>query len=39
MSSLGFTVDFRKGDEFRALIARDHQKYRAIIHDAGIQPE
>jgi tripartite-type tricarboxylate transporter receptor subunit TctC len=39
MSTLGFTVDFRKSDEFRALIARDHQKYGAIIREAGIQPE
>jgi tripartite-type tricarboxylate transporter receptor subunit TctC len=39
MSTLGFIVDFRKSDEFRALIARDHQKYGAIIREAGIQPE
>jgi tripartite-type tricarboxylate transporter receptor subunit TctC len=39
MSTLGFIVDFRKSDEFRALIARDHRKYGAIIREAGIQPE
>jgi tripartite-type tricarboxylate transporter receptor subunit TctC len=39
MSTLGFTLDFRNSDEFRALIARDHQKYGAIIRETGIQPE
>jgi tripartite-type tricarboxylate transporter receptor subunit TctC len=39
MSMLGFTMDFRKSDEFRAVIARDYQKYGAIIREAGIQPQ
>jgi tripartite-type tricarboxylate transporter receptor subunit TctC len=39
MSTLGFTVEFRNSDAFRALIASDHRKYGAIIREAGIQPE
>jgi tripartite-type tricarboxylate transporter receptor subunit TctC len=38
MSMLGFNLDFRNSDQFRELIVRDHQKYGAIIREAGIQP-
>ena len=38
MSTLGFNLDFRSSDEFRELILKDHQKYGAIIREAGIQP-
>jgi tripartite-type tricarboxylate transporter receptor subunit TctC len=38
MSTLGFSLDVRNSEQFRELIARDHQKYGAIIRDAGIQP-
>jgi hypothetical protein len=31
--------DFRDSNQFRELIIRDHQKYGAIIREAGIQPE
>jgi tripartite-type tricarboxylate transporter receptor subunit TctC len=39
MSVLGFKLDFRTSDEFRELIVRDHQRYGAIIREAGIQPD
>jgi tripartite-type tricarboxylate transporter receptor subunit TctC len=39
MSTLGMSVDFRDSEQFRELIAQEYQKYRAVIHDAGIQPE
>ena len=39
MSTLGFNLGFRNGEQFRDLIVRDHQKYGAIIREAGIQPE
>jgi tripartite-type tricarboxylate transporter receptor subunit TctC len=38
MSTLGFSLDFRTGDQFHELIVRDHQKYGTIIREAGIQP-
>jgi tripartite-type tricarboxylate transporter receptor subunit TctC len=38
MSTLGFSVDFRDGEQFRQLIATDHQKYGKIIREAGIHP-
>jgi tripartite-type tricarboxylate transporter receptor subunit TctC len=38
MSMLGFNLDFRNSDQFRELIVKDHQKYGAIIREAGIQP-
>jgi tripartite-type tricarboxylate transporter receptor subunit TctC len=38
-STLGFTLDFRTSDQFRGVIAGDHQKYGTIICEAGIQPE
>jgi tripartite-type tricarboxylate transporter receptor subunit TctC len=31
-------LDVRNSEQFRELIAKDHQKYGAIIRDAGIQP-
>jgi tripartite-type tricarboxylate transporter receptor subunit TctC len=37
MSTLGFKLDFRNSEQFRELIVRDHQKYGAIIREAGIQ--
>ena len=37
MSTLGLNFDFRNSDQFRELIVRDHQKYRMIIREAGIQ--
>ena len=39
MSTLGMSVDFRNSDQFRDLIATEYQKYGAIVHEAGIQPE
>jgi tripartite-type tricarboxylate transporter receptor subunit TctC len=39
MSKLGLNFDFRNSDQFRELIVRDHQKYGAIIREAGIQPD
>jgi len=37
MSTLGFNLDFRDSEQFRELIAMEHQKYGAIIRDAGIR--
>jgi tripartite-type tricarboxylate transporter receptor subunit TctC len=39
MSTLGMSVDFRDSEQFRELIAREYQKYGAVIRKAGIQPE
>ncbi len=39
MAGLGFNLDFRNSDRFRELIVADHQKYGAIIREAGIQPD
>jgi tripartite-type tricarboxylate transporter receptor subunit TctC len=39
MSTLGLNFDFRDSNQFRELIINDHQKYGAIIREAGIQPE
>ena len=39
MSTLGLNFDFRDSNQFRELITQDHQKYGAIIREAGIQPE
>ena len=38
MSVLGLNIDFRSSEQFRELIVGDHQKYGAIIREAGIQP-
>jgi tripartite-type tricarboxylate transporter receptor subunit TctC len=37
MSTLGLNFDFRNSEQFRELIVRDHQKYGAVIREAGIQ--
>jgi tripartite-type tricarboxylate transporter receptor subunit TctC len=39
MSTLGFNLGFRNGEQFRELIARDYQRFGAIIREAGIQPD
>jgi tripartite-type tricarboxylate transporter receptor subunit TctC len=39
MSTLGFNLDFGNSDQFRELIVKDHQKYGAIIREAGIHPD
>jgi tripartite-type tricarboxylate transporter receptor subunit TctC len=39
MSTLGFNLDFGNSDQFRELILKDHQKYGAIIREAGIHPD
>jgi tripartite-type tricarboxylate transporter receptor subunit TctC len=39
MSTLGFDLHFRDSEQFRELIAADHQKYGAVIHEAGIKAE
>jgi tripartite-type tricarboxylate transporter receptor subunit TctC len=39
MSTLGLNFEFRDRDQFRELIAKDHQKYGAIVREAGIQPD
>jgi tripartite-type tricarboxylate transporter receptor subunit TctC len=38
MSSLGFNLDYRPAEKFRALIASDHQRYGEVIRAAGIEP-
>jgi tripartite-type tricarboxylate transporter receptor subunit TctC len=38
LATLGLNLEYRNSDQFRELIARDHQKYAAIIREAGIQP-
>ena len=37
MSVLGLSSDFRNSEQFRELIVKDHQKYGAIIREAGIR--
>ena len=39
MSTLGFNLGFRDGDQFREWIIRDNQRYGTIIREAGIQPD
>jgi tripartite-type tricarboxylate transporter receptor subunit TctC len=39
MSALGLDLDFRGSEQFRELIVRDHQKYGAIIREAGIRSD
>jgi len=39
MSALGMSVDYRDSDQFRKLIAMENEKYRAIVHEAGIHPD
>jgi tripartite-type tricarboxylate transporter receptor subunit TctC len=38
MAAVGLHLDFRNSDQFRELIVSSHQKYGAIIREAGIQP-
>ena len=38
MSTLGMNFDFHGSDQFRELIVREHEKYRMVICEAGIQP-
>jgi tripartite-type tricarboxylate transporter receptor subunit TctC len=38
MSTLGFNIDYRDGNEFRELIVSDDQKYGEIVRGAGIHP-
>jgi tripartite-type tricarboxylate transporter receptor subunit TctC len=38
MLPLGFNLDYRPSDDFRELIASEHQRYGAIIRAAGILP-
>jgi tripartite-type tricarboxylate transporter receptor subunit TctC len=38
MAKLGMSVEFRNSDQFRDMIAREDQKYGAVIREAGIQP-
>jgi tripartite-type tricarboxylate transporter receptor subunit TctC len=38
LTTLGYDLDYRAGDGFREVIARDHQRYGAVIREAGIQP-
>jgi tripartite-type tricarboxylate transporter receptor subunit TctC len=38
MSTLGMNFDFHGSDQFRELIVREHEKYRMVIREAGIQP-
>jgi tripartite-type tricarboxylate transporter receptor subunit TctC len=39
MSALGFNLDYRNSDQFRERIITDHEKYGAIIREAGIRPD
>lgn len=39
MSAVGMTSEYRDSSRFRDLIISDHQKYSAVIREAGIQPE
>jgi tripartite-type tricarboxylate transporter receptor subunit TctC len=38
MKTLGFALDYRGPDDFRALVASDHVRYGRAIRDAGISP-
>jgi tripartite-type tricarboxylate transporter receptor subunit TctC len=39
MATLGMSVEFRTGEQFRDLIAAEHRKYGEVVRRAGIQPE
>ncbi|HWC94389.1 MAG TPA: tripartite tricarboxylate transporter substrate binding protein [Pseudolabrys sp.] len=39
LSTLGYTLDFRSGDQFRAQMLADQKKYGDVIRAAGIQPK
>ncbi len=38
MSPLGFSLDYRPAQDFRELIASEHQRYGDVIRAAGIVP-
>jgi tripartite-type tricarboxylate transporter receptor subunit TctC len=38
MAAVGLHLEFRDSDQFRELIISSHQKYGAIIREAGIRP-
>jgi tripartite-type tricarboxylate transporter receptor subunit TctC len=38
LSALGYDIDFAGSDALRDLIASDHERYGAVIRDAGIVP-
>ena len=38
LKTLGYELDYRAGDGFRDVVARDHERYGAVIREAGIQP-
>jgi hypothetical protein len=38
MAPLGFRLDYRPAQEFRELIASEHQRYGGVIRAAGIVP-
>jgi tripartite-type tricarboxylate transporter receptor subunit TctC len=38
LSALGYDIDFAGSDALRDLIASDHERYGAVIRDAGITP-
>src|SRR5262245_14102404 len=39
LSLVGLNSEYRNSNDFRELIVSEHQKYGAIIREAGIQPE
>jgi tripartite-type tricarboxylate transporter receptor subunit TctC len=39
MSSLGYNLDYGDSEQFRERIITDHEKYGAIIREAGIRPD
>jgi tripartite-type tricarboxylate transporter receptor subunit TctC len=39
MATLGMSVDFRSGEQFRDLIAAEYRMYGEVARQAGIQPE
>jgi len=39
MSTVGLNGEYRNSAQFRELIISDHQKYGAVIREAGIQPQ
>jgi tripartite-type tricarboxylate transporter receptor subunit TctC len=38
MAAMAQTIEFRGSDDYRAQLLSDHQKFGAIIRDAGIEP-
>jgi tripartite-type tricarboxylate transporter receptor subunit TctC len=39
MSALGYNLDYRDSEQFHERIVGDHERYGAIIHEAGIRPD